>query len=83
MKDIIEKFQQYITENQKNLRKHRDAAKENNCMSEVMIVEQRIDDLFMIRFRLEQLLCKAGHENLCKLSGFNEKVREKINEEIS
>lgn len=78
MEEVIKKFQDYLTKNCIALQKHCDAAEENNCKWEVKIIRQRIEDLFIIRYRLEQLLSKAGYEDLCVLACFNEKVRKEL-----
>jgi len=78
MEEVIRKFQKYITENRKTLQEHCDIAEENNCNWEVAATKQRIDDLFTLRYRLEQLLSKAGYEDLCVLAAFSEKTRQKL-----
>ena len=78
MKDVMKKFQKYITENSKNLHEHLIRVAESNCKWEIDITKQRIDDLFILRYRLEQLLNKAGYEDLCTLSAFSEKTREEL-----
>lgn len=76
--EVIEKFQDYLTENRKNLQNHCGIAEENGCNWDTAITVQRLDDLFMIKYRLEQLLSKAGYEDLCTLAAFNEGVREEL-----
>lgn len=78
MKEVIKKFQEYLTENRKTLRKHCDVADEINCKWEAGITKQRIDDLFLVRYRLEHLLEKAGYTDLSTLAAFNEKARQKL-----
>jgi len=78
MKDVIKKFQDYLTENRKILQVYLDGATEQNCNLEVEVVEQRLNDLFLMRYRLEQLLSKAGYEDLCVLAAFNEKIRQEL-----
>jgi len=85
IENVIKKFQEYITENQTNLGKHRDIAKKNKCFYDMDITNKRIDDLFMVRYRLEQLLSKIKRNDLCKLVGFQATEEEKerlINEVI-
>ena len=76
--EVIEKFQEYLTKTRKMLQGHLEGATEQNYNWEVEVTEQRINDLFLIKYRLEQLLNKAGYEDLCTLAAFNEKARQKL-----
>ena len=80
MEEAIKKFQEYLTENKKNLQNHCGIAEENGCNWDMAIITQRLDDLFMIKYRLEQLLNKAGYEGLCTLAAFSEKTRKELEE---
>lgn len=82
MEKVIKKFQEYLTENRITLQKHWEVANKNKCNTEEYITQQRIDDLFVVRYRLEQLLSKAGYEDLCVLACFNEKVRKELDKLI-
>ena len=82
MKEVIKKFQEYLTENDRTLRKHREMARKKGCSWEEDITGQRIDDLFVVRYRLEQLLSKAGREDLCVLAAFSEKTRQELDKLI-
>ena len=78
MEEVIKKFQEYLTKNHRTLQKHREMARKRGCSWEEDITGQRIDDLFVVRYRLEQLLSKAGHEGLCVLAAFSEKTRQDL-----
>ena len=80
MEEVIKKFQEYLTENRQILQRQCGIAEENNCNWDMAIVTQRLDDLFMIKYRLEQLLSKAEYNDLCTLAAFNEKVRQELEE---
>ena len=78
MEEVIKKFQEYLAENRRNLQNHWEKARENGCSWEEDITRQRINDLFVVNYRLEQLLSKAGYEDLCTLAAFSEKVRQEL-----
>jgi len=75
LEQIIEKFQEYITENMRMLSNHINEAESAKYGFEVSIIKRRHDDLFLVRYRLEQLLSQAGYKSLCRLVCFNPEIR--------
>lgn len=75
---IIEKFQEYITENTKILTKHISEAELAKHKFEAQVAKRRQEDLFLLRYRLEQLLSQAGYKSLCRLTCFNLDIHKEL-----